>query len=132
MIPAWVKDYIGIPFKIKGQDKDGCDCYGLARLIQKEQFGNDWPSFVGDYDDDSIDEVGSAVALHKSKFHQVEVPEIGDIVLMNRRGVPTHIGIYIGNGRMIHNDIGVATCIQSLGSPKEKSRIEGFYRYVPS
>lgn len=49
MMYHWVKKYIGIPFVSGGRDKNGCDCYGLVRLILADEYGFDLPVLLGDY-----------------------------------------------------------------------------------
>jgi cell wall-associated NlpC family hydrolase len=48
-IPIWAGRYIGLPFRDHGRDRNGLDCWGLARLVLAEQFGLALPSFVTDY-----------------------------------------------------------------------------------
>lgn len=38
-IPRWVEPYLAIPFKDRGRTADGCDCYGLVRLIVARRAG---------------------------------------------------------------------------------------------
>lgn len=35
--PRWAEQYLGIPFKLNGQSKDGADCVGLCQLVMQEQ-----------------------------------------------------------------------------------------------
>ncbi len=48
--PAWAAGYIGIPFRERGRDRAGCDCWGLVRLVLGERFGVAVPSYAGDYE----------------------------------------------------------------------------------
>lgn len=41
----WTDDYLAIPFAFDGRDRDGCDCWGLLRLIYQEQLGIELPAY---------------------------------------------------------------------------------------
>lgn len=42
----WASQYIGIPYLAGGSDVAGLDCWGLVRLVLKEQCGLDMPSIA--------------------------------------------------------------------------------------
>ena len=44
-----LEDLIGIPWRAGGRDTDGCDCVGLALLVQQELWGRKFP-FPHQYD----------------------------------------------------------------------------------
>ena len=46
----WCNNYINISFLDHGRSKEGCDCWGLARIIYKEQLDIDLPLLL-DYKD---------------------------------------------------------------------------------
>jgi hypothetical protein len=46
----WANTYVGLPWKERGRDRGGIDCFGLVRLVLIEQRGVRLPSFAGDYD----------------------------------------------------------------------------------
>lgn len=50
-VPNWVSHYIGIPYKLKGRERDGIDCWGLVRLVFRDQLGILLPSYTPDYVD---------------------------------------------------------------------------------
>ena len=119
--------YVGIPFKEHGRDMKGVDCFGLILLIYKElgyriddyRYKPDW--FKGDYN------------LFLENYHKyakrVPKPEPGDAILLSRNGEsPTHIGVYLGNGKFIHCLRKVGVVINRLNQEPFKSRTEGFLR----
>ena len=99
-MPGWIRDYIGIPFRYRGRNvSGGLDCWGLIRVVYKEQFGVDLPSFLNrQYDRDNI--IGAKRALSDGAQDLFDEPPagpvIGDCVLLHIRGLPLHCGLYIG------------------------------------
>lgn len=121
--------YIHIPYKSHGRDFDGCDCYGLVRLVLKEEFGKELPDFW-DYtsaeDGTSVQEIileGTPLVNAERK----EKPEIGDIVLFTFRGYTSHMGLYVGNNMILHVIKNIDSCCVPINSGMLKGRIEGFY-----
>ncbi len=93
-------EYIGIPYKRNGRDRDGLDCYGLVYLVEKEMFGNQLPILNNIYDGNNVAEL---IAEHQPLLsgEQVLTPEDGDVVLFFHQGKPIHIGVYWQRG-IIH------------------------------
>ena len=67
------------------------------------------------------------IASCKQDFLKVDSPEFGDLVLINIMGLPAHIAIYIGEGKILHTRKHTDSVIESFD--KWKKRIEGIYRY---
>jgi len=121
---------IGIPFKEHGRDRKGVDCFGLILLFYKElgfkiddyQYKPDW--FKGDYN----------FFLENYHKYAERIPENqmlmpGDAILFKDfNNCPTHIGIYLGNGKFIHCLKKVGVVINKLNEEPFKSRIEGRFR----
>jgi cell wall-associated NlpC family hydrolase len=130
-VAPWAKEYVGIPFVSGGRDRTGADCYGLARLIRTEQFGDTLPLLSGDYRD--ADNLAETEALIRSKRpllagRSVETPEAGDVCVLRFRGLPTHLGVYAGGGWMLHTLKGTGSVLQRIRDPRLAGRIEGWYR----
>jgi len=128
-----VRSYIGIPFKDFGRDHNGVDCWGLLRLIYKEQLGIELPSYVSEYNStEDAQQLGSLILCHlPEQWREVplgqEVP--GDGVLLRLQGMPMHVGVVVRPGWMIHVHKGIDTCLERYDQAKWRLRITGIYRH---
>lgn len=83
----WYNKYIGIPYKDKGRDEAGVDCWGLVALVYKNEFGIELPSFTDTYSSaDDSDSVEYAISHNKDSWQEVEVGTIGSVVLFRVLG----------------------------------------------
>ena len=124
-----VSKYAQIPYKDRGRDFDGCDCYGLAILIHKEEYGrtiadvfyptSENPEAIAELIDSTRPTIGAKI---------VRSPEEGDLLLMLIGGELSHIGIYVGSGMVIHTSKHYGTCCERIDGPRLRGRIEGYYR----
>lgn len=140
------KDYVGIPFKNHGRDKKGVDCYGIVVLIYKEHLGIDLPdtntyqvpspNYLNCFDKatkGNTEEVTVRMRHFHKLWERVEEPQPYDVITLNVPGAcsadgsPTHVGMYIGEGKFIHSMISTAVAIQKLEN--WKPMVHGIYRY---
>ncbi len=91
----WQNKYIGIPFLDKGRDTNGIDCWGLVRLVYKQEYNIDLPSFSTDYEADDSERMRDLFAQYKEGWEQIEEPTEGCIVLFNILGVESHMGVAV-------------------------------------
>jgi len=121
--------YIGIPFAEKGRDESGVDCWGLVRLIYKQEYDVNLPSFVDDYalSDDAC--IGELFAQYKEGWTTLTQPEPGCAVIFRMFGTESHIGVIVDNAHFIHVREGRDSVIESLESAKWAKRVVGFYKY---
>jgi len=144
-VPAWVAGYIGIPFKDRGRDRDGSDCWGLVRMVYSERLGIFLPSLEdgylasGDADDvervirSQVDPANTAPA-----WTPVGVPtgsasglvSLGDVVSFNIAGRHGHVGVVVSRDRFLHAQAGSRSCLERLDSVMWNSRVNGFWRYT--
>lgn len=85
-------DALGTPYSWGGDDPvDGFDCSGLALFVFRETAGIDLPRTSR-----AQRQAGDTVARNRLRP--------GDLVFFatNRRGVTSHVGIYIGQGQFVH------------------------------
>lgn len=123
--------FIGIPFGDGRPSYNKCNCYGLVELFYRDHLGIVVPSL------DTLSTHSSkvwAVYLNEisSNWKTVESPEFGDVVAMahdmRHPNIVQHVGIYIGDGRVLHT-------LDKLGSHVTKldiikSAIKGYHRWL--
>jgi probable lipoprotein NlpC len=99
--------YIGIPYKYQGSDFSGCDCWGLYRLILKEERGIYLPSFSDVYKENWYKEEKNYIVDNTSQigFYKINPPYKlydGLIFYHGSLSIANHIGLYITNNKFIH------------------------------
>ena len=115
-------DLLGVRYKPHGRSKEeGFDCYGLVIEVLKRN-GITLPDLY--YESIRVD--NEFVADFDSHTEKIEKPETNCLVEITSYGVPGHIGVYIGEGMMIHTTIKTNVVIEPLRHYKHK--IRGFYR----
>lgn len=124
-----LNEYIGLPYKDNGREKDGLDCWGLARLYYKEVLNIDLPSYSTEYSGQTNENIKELITQHKDSWIEIEKPVPGDLALFNILGEPTHVGVYIGENKFLHVREGKDSVIESLLSQQWNKRFVGFYRY---
>ena len=114
-----------------GRDKAGLDCYGLVRLVLMEQYGFDLPVLNGDYTN------ALNIAETKRLFCEnvpllcgvrIDRPEEKVVALLRMGGPLCHVGLYAGDGYIIHARHKVGVVCERLTSPQLSGRVEGWYR----
>lgn len=127
----WSNNYIGIPFKEKGRDRRGADCWGLVRLIYKEQYNIDLPSFANEYPSvDDRERIHELIAQYKEAWNPVDTPSDGSVVLFRMLGSETHIGVAINEQEFIHVREGADSVIERFDSVNWKNRLIGHFKYT--
>jgi cell wall-associated NlpC family hydrolase len=128
---GWVKKYTGIPFVSNGRTKEGCDCYGLVRLVLREEYGVTLPKLSDDYTDaKNIKETARLFAgqLPVLAAGQLPGPEEAAVVLLTCHGQTCHIGVVAGGGYILHTGPQTGAVCQRASHPGLRGRIGGYYR----
>ena len=124
--------YVGTKFKNRGRTKEGVDCWGLVRLIYAEQFAIELPSYDDEYNSShNISETREAIEEHSKEWINIEPGQerAGDVIVMKLSGYPTHVGMVLTNGKMLHIIEGTDAVVENYHSRLWQHRIVGFYRH---
>lgn len=127
----WNK-YVGLPHLPHGRDWDGVDCWGLVRLVFREERGVRLPSYVGRCP--ALDESRDLASLITSErdagpWEKVEHPQPFDVLLFRVGAYETHVGVAVDAHHMLHSFGGAGAVIVRVDSARWKTRLVGVYRY---
>lgn len=134
-----LEDFIGLPFRDHGRDRDGCDCWGGVRLVLRELRGIVLPDYGGGYRETmDCDSIGVAIRQGLVRdFVPVAHPQPFDVVIFNLAGKPWHVGLVVVEpGRFLHwpqpDDKGNdgSSRIARYTDRIWARRVEGFYRHA--
>lgn len=130
-----LRKYIGIPFKDHGRDRDGCDCWGLVRLVYKEELGIELPDLGDNYSDAyERGEVNATVNGATVQNWNIDVTKDIrkplDVLTFTRGGIETHVGMYVEEGVMLHIVDGTCAAFERYDTVKWKRRFNRALRHV--
>lgn len=126
----WSNNYVGLPFKYKGRTEEGLDCWGLARLIYKNEYDITLPSFSEEYEENDVEHMGELIAQYKEGWEPINSPEEGSLVLFRIMGIESHIGVAISNTHFIHSREGQDSAVEAFDSASWSKRIVGHFKYA--
>lgn len=133
----WANDYVGIPFAWNGYARDGCGCWGLCVLVEREIFGRDLPRHddfnrqvsAGNELDPTLWETGTKLAKIP-----VEDAGEGDLLHMwgvyRNRKIPLHVGVMTGPMAVLHIEEGTGAIVDDLTKPRSAWRPIQAYQFV--
>lgn len=127
----WYNKYIDIPYKDGGRDALGLDCWGLVRLVYKDQFDIELPSLSEQYSTGKDHEqVSEVLAREKENWTIQQTAEVGDVIVFKMLGAETHVGVYLGDSKFLHIREGVNSVVESVDSRLWKNRLVGYFKYT--
>lgn len=128
--------YLGTPYADRGRSRSvgpgstGVDCWGLVVAFYAREFGIELPSYAEEYASaEEKAEVARLLEEKTSAWRRLPVPppgtpgrfdalEVGDVLRLSvlDPAVPIHVGIYVGDGEMLHVRRGIPRRGQRAGT----------------
>ena len=132
-LTEFVNKALGVPFKAKGRDYTGWDCWAPPMLAYRDVLGIELPNFVDDYVDPGDNSasrrvIQDIILMQKHNWEKVKKPKAMDVVLFTFGDTQTHLGMMIDEKCFIHCERKINTVVERLGCAKWKKRVEGIYR----
>lgn len=126
----WWNKYIDFKFEDKGREVDRGDCWGLLKQIYEKELGIFLPDYREFYEN-TMDRhaLSELIKQEKKTWVPVQQPDPFDVIILNMRGVPMHVGVVTKRGFMIHCARGVNTSHERYDSVKWRNKVVGFERY---
>jgi cell wall-associated NlpC family hydrolase len=124
---------MSVPFKDKGRDYSGLDCWGCVRLCFLEVYGIDLPIYLDEYEDagntkKSRVEISKILKKGKRIWKQVVDYKPMDVALFTLGGLPLHVGVMVDKRNFLHCEKKIGVVIEEISSVMWRSRLEGVYR----
>jgi len=133
MTAHWTERFVGLPYAEFGRTRDGCDCWGLACVIYREELGVSLPEYLGYASTEEHGELAAIIA--GATTSPLWVPVDGnaiafDVAVFRRGRLDTHVGIVVHHGLMIHVSRDDCAKIESYRGGVWGHRHTGTYRHV--
>lgn len=126
----WWNSYSGIPFANMGSALSGCDCWGLVRLVYRQEFGVDLPGPVMDVSGPR-DRMEAAIHCQRDAlWERTPDPQPGDVALFRIGGHESHVGLVTVPGMILHVRQGQDSVVVPLGSKHFGETLRGYYHYA--
>lgn len=134
-LPLWSSAYVGIPFKAHGRDRQGCDCWGLLRLVYLEQFGISVPSHDGPSWEPGTapEEIARVIAAESLAYPEITLGEerLGDGLVVRMPDGEIHVALVLCPGWMLHVEESCASVIEPYCGMRWQRRIARVHRVLP-
>lgn len=120
-----VRELVGTPYKVHGRTKEeGFDCYGLIKECVRQDYGVELP----DYNYKNLNEqeyVRNQLHL-LANVEKIDNLEKNCIIELSEKGIPMHVGYYIGDGLFIHSLARFGTIVEPIR--RWEKRLLGVYK----
>jgi cell wall-associated NlpC family hydrolase len=114
-----IESFLGTPYKKGGTSKNGIDCSGFVMEVYKRYAG-----FILPHNTEKLFKLVKKVDKEKLGY--------GDLVFFSDFGFsPSHVGIYIGEGKFVHSAEGYGVIVSSLDDEGYRKSYIGARRVIP-
>ncbi|RHJ85498.1 C40 family peptidase [Parabacteroides sp. AM08-6] len=101
--------WLGTPYRMGGNTKRGVDCSGFVAIVYREVYGK------------QLSRSSADMLKHNCRRISRAKLQEGDLVFFRtgkgKKNVPSHVGIYLKNGRFIHASTSKGVIVSSLSEP---------------
>ncbi|MCJ7578640.1 MAG: NlpC/P60 family protein [candidate division Zixibacteria bacterium] len=114
-----IESFLGTPYEKGGASKNGIDCSGFVVEVYKRYAG-----FILPHNTEKLFKLVKKVDKEKLGY--------GDLVFFSDFGFsPSHVGIYIGEGKFVHSAEGYGVIVSSLDDEHYRKSYIGARRVIP-
>jgi cell wall-associated NlpC family hydrolase len=136
---AWADAYMRSPFRHRGRDREGCDCFGLVRLVLAEQAGIILPlnDLIDPQDGPAVSEAVDEEAATWLLVQAGQEREFDIVVLRAAFKAPdgrsyggdVHMGIVTRLGYLLHTEERNGPMHVPFSHASVRNRIRRIYRH---
>ena len=126
-----LRDYVGIPYEIRGTPPHSADCYSLICYYAKQERGFELPPYVYTVSDNyerATEFIAEAEAQMGTRWRKVE-KQPDAVVVFRVKGLPMHCGIMVNEWEFLHSIIGRNSSIENIQDFYWRKRVTGYFRY---
>jgi cell wall-associated NlpC family hydrolase len=109
---------IGVPYEKR-------DCYGIVIDFYKEVLGVELKNYYTEIPETSM-QSQNLIYSSMGDFKKVDIPQFGDIIVIKLKRVESHIGVYVGEDKMLHTLKNIGCHIENIS--KYRRMISGYFR----
>lgn len=101
----FIDDWMGVPHRDGGMNKNGIDCSGFTVILEKEVYNRALPR------------IASEMAGSVKRKYEAQLQE-GDLVFFDFNGRQfSHVGVYLANNKFVHASSARGVIISDLKDP---------------